>query len=487
MERASWLFVTGLCAAIGGCESDLSTVDVHEAALSSAPVELIAIGSLSAAGVDLSGATSGKLENQLPGNLLGGLGSGLAFASNHTFIAVPDRGPNATAYDSAVDDTTSYITRLQTLRLRLKPSAKGSALPFTLKTVLHDTTLLNSKQPLVYGTGAGLGVGSGAPALNAKNQYYFTGRSDNFDATQLSTNSNDARLDPESIRVSNDGKSVYVSDEYGPYVYQFERHSGRRVRAIGLPQEFAISHLNPQGAVEISSNTVGRVTNKGMEGLAISPNGAVLVGAMQSPLLQDGGTNARYTRLVRIDLQSGAIKQYAYPLTNLGTESKPKYPTISDIVAINDHEFLVDERDSKGRGDNSTAAFKQLQRIDLTGAADVTGLSGEANLASKAIAKTLFLDVVATLNAHGITSEDIPAKLEGLAFGPDLSASGVTKHTLYLANDNDFLATVVDSNHPNGIDNPNQFFVFAVDPAALPNFVPQHCDDEDPDDADDES
>ena len=31
------------------------------------------------------------------------------------------------------------------------------------------------------------------------------------------------------------------------------------------------------------------LTNKGMEGLAITPDGKTLVGAMQSPLIQDGG------------------------------------------------------------------------------------------------------------------------------------------------------------------------------------------------------
>jgi len=51
--------------------------------------------------------------------------------------------------------------------------------------------------------------------------------------------------------------------------------------------------------------------------------------------------------------------------------------------------------------------------------------------------------------------------------------NGVAKHTLIIRNDNDFIGTIVDSNHPAGIDNPNRFFVFAVDAADLPGFVPQ--------------
>ena len=87
--------------------------------------------------------------------------------------------------------------------------------------------------------------------------------------------------------------------------------------------------------------------------------------------------------------------------------------------------------------------------------------------------KPLFLDIVATLVAHGYNANDIPAKLEGLAFGPDVVVGGVKKHTLFVANDNDFLGTVTDTNHPAGIANPNQFFAFAWDPSDLPAYVAQ--------------
>ncbi|MEH2390426.1 MAG: esterase-like activity of phytase family protein [Nostoc sp.] len=439
-----------------------------------AEVKLVAIGSLSGNIRDLSSKTSAPLESGVPGNLLGGFGSGLAYAGHNTFIAIPDRGPNAKAYNSAVDDTTSYINRFQTIRLKLVPSQLGSALPFTLTPSLIATTLLSSKNPLYYGTGVGLGVPSGVPALNAKNTYYFTGRSDNFDPTQISTDPNDARLDPEGVRVSNDGKSIFISDEYGPYVYQFNRETGKRIKVFTLNSKFAVKNLNPVGNTEISNNTSGRVANKGMEGLAITPNGKTLVGIIQSPLLQDGGTNGAYTRIVKIDIATGAIQEYAYQLDNIGTSAKPKYPTVSEILSINDREFLVDERDGKGLGDGSQAAFKKIYRIDLTNAQEVSNITGESNLAGKAVSKTLFLDVVATLTQNGIKAEDIPAKLEGLAFGPDVVINRVIKHALFITNDNDFVGTITsDAFHPGGIDNPNKFFVFAIDTTDIPDFVPQ--------------
>ena len=253
----------------------------------SATITLIADGTLtdSAAGhlADLSGLT-GALENGAPANLLGGLGSGIAYAGGNTFLAVPDRGPNATSYNSAVDDTVSYINRFQTLTMSLTPNSPGAALPFALTPTLTATTLLSSPTPLTYGSGAGLGLGSGAPAQNTANPFYFTGRSDNFDPSKNSGNPNNARFDPESIRVSNDGKSVFISDEYGPYVYQFDRATGQRIKSFQLPPNLDVSNLSPQGAVEISGNTSGRVANKGMEGLAITPDSKTLVGIMQAEL-----------------------------------------------------------------------------------------------------------------------------------------------------------------------------------------------------------
>jgi hypothetical protein len=51
--------------------------------------------------------------------------------------------------------------------------------------------------------------------------------------------------------------------------------------------------------------------------------------------------------------------------------------------------------------------------------------------------------------------------------------AGQLVHTLYVSNDNDFLATITDTTHPNGVDNPNHFFVFAVPRSALPTYVPE--------------
>src|SRR5215831_19520322 len=153
-----------LCAAVS-CV--FSAPAVH-----ASPV-LIAIGSLPSDISDQSTATAGLLESGVAGNLLGGIGSGLAWAGGNTFIAVPDRGPNASTYNPLVDNTTSYIDRFQTVQMTLT-ATPGATLPFALTPTLN------------YGSGA-LGtdathtLGTGVPALNAINKTnYFTGRSDGF-------------------------------------------------------------------------------------------------------------------------------------------------------------------------------------------------------------------------------------------------------------------------------------------------------------------
>ena len=89
-----------------------------------------------------------------------------------------------------------------------------------------------------------------------------------------------------------------------------------------------------------------------------------------------------------------------------------------------------------------------------------------------AVTKTLFLDIVKALNAAGIPSDQIPAKIEGTAFGPDVVIKGVKLHTFWVANDNDFLQDYNDV--PNS--NPNQFWVFGVADADLDGstYVPQN-------------
>jgi len=420
---------------------------------------LLAMGTLSG-NKDLSGL-SYNLENGMSAAVLGGLGSGLAYAGGTTYLGVPDRGPNAFVYDPLIDNTTSFISRIQTLNMALTPSA--GALPFTLTPTLTGTTLLYSPTALNYGTGSGLGVANGAPPVNTGSKFYFSGRSDDYGSGN-SGNPLDARFDPEAIRISNDGKSVFISDEYGPFIRQFDRQTGALIKTFTLPSKYYAPTKYPTGDVnpgagvttgEIPGNTIGRTANKGMEGLAITPDGKTLFGIVQAALLQD---KSKFVRIVKIDIATGnVIGEYGY---NITTGSG-----VSDVVAIDANHLLIDERDGKGLGDGSAAAVKQFFVIDLTGATDVSNLTGTA-AKNAAVAKRAspFLDLVSALTAAGVPADQIPAKIEGITFGQDVNVNGTVTHTLFVADDNDFSPDVAGPNH---------FYVFGFTDRDLPGFVAQ--------------
>src|SRR5262249_48196569 len=111
----------------------------------------------------------------------------------------------------------------------------------------------------------------------------------------------------------------------------------------------------------------------------------------------------------------------------------------------------------------------QLFKIDLDGAVDVSDEDG-LTAATHAVDKTLFLDLVAALTSNGIAANRIPAKIEGIAFGPDVQDDHQPRlHTLWISNDNDYL---LSTNDVPPVPNPNQFFVFGFTDDDLPGYLP---------------
>jgi hypothetical protein len=263
------------------------------------------------------------------------------------------------------------------------------------------------------------------------------------------------RLDPEGVRLGRHG-AIYFSDEYGPSVFEFSPE-GKRTAVLKVPPKFAVHHPSADADEEAANNSSGRQTNGGLEGLAIVPSGAKLYASMQRPLIQDSapdeksagkriGTN---TRIVEFDLTAGTTREFLYPLDASANG-------VSEILAINDHEFLVLERDGKA---GAEAVAKRLYKIDVAGATDI---SDRESLPPKAIPegvapvrKALFLNLLDS--EFGLAGAGFPAKIEGLAFGPDLPDG---RRLLIVAIDNDFIAA-----------NPIILHTFAVDRDDLPGFV----------------
>jgi hypothetical protein len=253
-------------------------------------------------------------------------------------------------------------------------------------------------------------------------------------------------LDPEGVVVNPRNGNLLVSDEYGPSLVEVSR-AGQLVRRYDVPTNLlprnastgVVNHAGDAG------NTAGKRTNRGFEGLAISPDGLTVYAMLQSAMLDEGAGNGVYNRIVAFDTRTTrVIGQYAYKM-----EASSQGRGISALVAINDTDFLVLERNNRGLGVDAelTPPNKKVFRISLTGASDVSGIDLDASGASfTTVSKDLlpWLDLAApTILAHpslatlgGVS----PEKWEGLAIGPKLQDGS---HLVLAGTDNDYSVTQV--------------------------------------------
>ncbi|HEX4519021.1 MAG TPA: esterase-like activity of phytase family protein [Gaiellaceae bacterium] len=252
--------------------------------------------------------------------------------------------------------------------------------------------------------------------------------------------------DSEGLVALDDG-TFWVSDEYGPYITHFDANGyeiGRLTPDHNSPNNQyhkIVGYLPPEFA--------DRLTNKGMEGLTITPDGSMLVGAMQSALqMPDLGTlkasKVAVTRIITIDLRTMQTKQYLYLLDNPATTGDAN----SEITALSDTKFLVDERD----GNFEPFANKTLYEVDIDGATDVSnlqlnGLSPEAFVgaddANTALAALTAAGVHVAQKQPYLQVGTLLSQLDptGALFGHDKVEGVATTdagQTLYLSNDDDF-------------------------------------------------
>ena len=247
----------------------------------------------------------------------------------------------------------------------------------------------------------------------------------------------DYGLDSEGIAAAKDG-TFWLSDEYGPHIVHFA--------ADGTEIERISPYGMTTGNRHLPAVLARRRANRGMEGLALTPDGKTLVGLMQSTLYNPSKkeiTNKCLIRLVTFDIASGATKQFVY-LQNKETDST------CGIAALSNTEFVVIERDGNFSGEKET--HKYLFKIDISGATDVTGSDVQAPEGMLLNGKTLEQCSVEELSAAGIKTvskklladltEYLPNKyphdkLEGLWI--------IDRNSIAVANDNDFAINVKDN------------------------------------------
>jgi hypothetical protein len=247
-------------------------------------------------------------------------------------------------------------------------------------------------------------------------------------------------FDPEGVVVHPLTGHLLVSDEYGPSLLEINR-AGQVVRRYETP-----ANLVPRNAASgtpnfagDTGNTAGKRTNRGFEGLAISPDGRTVYAMLQSAMLDEGGSSGTLNRIVAFDTRTTRVKaQYAYRM-----EGFNEGRGISALVALNDTDFLVLERNNRGLGVPDARVDqtpnKKVFRISLAGASDVSGINltagaGSFTPVSKMAVPWLDLAQV-TLPELGNIS---PEKWEGLTIGPRLADGS---YLVLAGTDNDYSVT----------------------------------------------
>lgn len=336
------------------------------------------------------------------GDTLAGLGSSIVVDKTSwkkngdtwsgLLYALPDRGWNT-------QGSINYNPRVHKLTVKFTPNPAATvAKPGNqnIKFKYLDTILLRGPDgaPTTGLDGDAKGGLSypGFPLLPAAT---FTG--DGFGGT--GTGGKRISIDTEGIVLSKDG-GFWISDEYGPYIYQFN-NAGLMLNAIAPPDailpvrngsiSFASNsppRFNPELTVTPATPAHGRQNNQGFEGLTGSPDGDTLYVLLQSAAIQEGGNvtaTRRHTRFLKYDVsECGGSKpsppkyvaEWVVPLPTFNTTSnKTATAAQSEVHYISKNQFLVLARDSNAGGgqDNTKSLYRHIDVFDISKATNVKG------------------------------------------------------------------------------------------------------------------
>ncbi|KAL4870766.1 hypothetical protein BDV12DRAFT_194969 [Aspergillus spectabilis] len=207
-------------------------------------------------------------------------------------------------------------------------------------------------------------------------------------------------VDSEGLVIDNEGY-FWVSDEYGPYVYRFNK-SGKMVFALQPP----VAYLpRRNGTLSFSAASpplyapnqmpnpedpeTGRNNNQGFEALTISPDGKTLSVMIQSALNQEGGPkkkNRQPARILEYDISnpSKPVNKHEYAVIlpkfvdYTDKDLDEKVASQSEILQLPDTgDFLILSRDS-GFGHGQSESLSVYRQVDIFSISDeTTDLKGE--------------------------------------------------------------------------------------------------------------
>jgi len=282
--------------------------------------------------------------------------SGLLNNSNGSFLAMPDNG-----YGSK-SNSGDYVIGYYTVTPTFKTTSDGSTNPGVVTNnsfvAFNDLNgFLNNDAGVdlqitadfdnYQNVNNGALVDSGIPVDSTiKNTRLLTG----FD------------FDVESVARSSDG-SLWVGEEFGPYLLQFDEQSGTLMRDP-IPHPTLKSPFNPDVLAGNATATLG--SSRGFESLAFNASNTLLYAVPESaPLdaaLQPVPGDERVLEIFEFNPTTANYTGNNFKYRKEGTQTDNKV-VIGDMTNIADNKFVLIERDG---GSGVNAEIKRLYLIDLS-------------------------------------------------------------------------------------------------------------------------
>ena len=382
-----------------------------------------------------------------------------------SIFTLPDRGP----FDGAID----YRNRVHSSDITLNPLATNSpALPQA--TTSQSQVRITPTGGFTVKDALGVEMTGRDPGASTVTRDGIV-----YPLATAGTAAGHIALDAEAIAFRPDG-TFYISDEYADGIYYFDA-TGKQIGAI---QTVAAMLPRTGGVINFNSTTpgqTGRRNNQGLEAMSLTPGNRKLVTIQQSATVQDtNGANQQTrnnTRILVYDISGNAtptnpIAHYVLQLpvfnNNGSGGAADRTAAQSEMLALNDSQFLVLARDGLGRGvaanasTSTTPVYKSILLVDTTGATNLAGTPYETGVTPVAsngnlvagITPVQQVEVVNLLNPTQLsrvgmnitrlpltTPTTISEKIEAMALAPVLEAGAPQDFFLFVGNDNDFQGT----------------------------------------------
>lgn len=238
-----------------------------------------------------------------------------------------------------------------------------------------------------------------------------------------------ADFDIESVRQDKNGH-LWFGEEFGPFLVKTDA-TGKVLRSE-VPLPGVKSPSNPT----LGSATPNLANSNGFEGLAINAAGDKLYTLLEGTVAGDAAKSLRLNEF-NINTEAYTGKSFLYGLDPRGTNT-------GDMTAINDHEFLVIERDGTSGDANG---FKKVFKIDID-SVDANGFAAKSE-----VVDLMRLADPFDLNRDGSTAFNFPfVTIEDVLI--------LDANTLLIINDNNYPG---GGGRGAGIADANEFLRISLD------------------------